>query len=87
MGCICFFTISKGGLLQLSNIFRNTKPLGTEFNIIYCPINGLFILLDINRDMELMNNTNYHWDIGVVSACTNRMIKATKGLFHGKNCF
>ena len=49
MSAIRFQTTAKRELLHLSYIFRDTEPLGGEFNAVTYSVTGSFIFIEIYR--------------------------------------
>ena len=60
-------------------MFFNTEHLGVEFKCMSCSVTGVFILLDIKKVKDGINNKKYHQDIRETTACVNRNIGAKKG--------
>ena len=80
MSDIHFQTTAKGDLPHLSYNLCRLKPLLKEFKTDTCYVNVASLLLDIQKGKEVTNNINYQQDIGGASACTKRVMEATKGL-------
>ena len=80
MSAIRFWTTEKGGLPHLSYIFSKTEPLETDVNTVSCSIKGAFLLIELHRVKEGMNNSNYHLQLGEAAACTKIMMEATKAI-------
>ena len=78
MGAIRFWKIAKGNLPHLSYILRKTEPLWTGFNTVACSVTGALMLIEVQRRKEGMNQRNYQKYFGATSACTKRMMEATK---------
>ena len=93
MSVIRFWTMVKGNLPHLSYIIRNPYPLGTEFKTIACCVTGALIFIELNIVKEGIKHRNSQQKLGATTACTKRMMEATKGLgqrdikYTTKDCF
>ena len=80
MSAIRFRTTAKGNLPHFSYIFRNPEPLGTEFNTVACSVTGALLFIEVQRGKEGMKHSRYQKELGATTACTKRMMEATKGI-------
>ena len=80
MSEIRFRTTAKGNLPHLSYIFRKPEPLGTEFKTVACSVTGALLFKEVQSGKEGMKDSLYHQELGAATACTKRMMEATKGI-------
>ena len=80
MSAILFCTTAKGNLPHLSYIFRKPEPLGTAFNTVACYVTGAFLFIEFHIGKEGLKQSKYKKDLGVTTACTKRIMEATKGI-------
>ena len=79
MSAIQFCTTLKGDLPQLSYIFRNPEPLGTEINNVDCSRLGNMLYLGIQKGEEALKTSKLQKYLGGTDVCMKILVMDTKG--------
>ena len=75
---IRFRTTAKGILHRLSYMLRKSEPLWTELKIVVFSVTGDLLFIEAHIVKEGMKHSKYHQYLGVILACTKRMVESTK---------